>query len=307
MDPMSPKVTQWINEKRDPRSAHWQAGLEAVMELFLPELETGMLTPVHPLEEKDLPVFKAALEMADLSPGLVGAFLPPAIANAIVPPDSAEELLRIKKGRPSYKIIVIRPGKEDRILCAEVSEQATKPGIDLFQSGALLASFDYASHDICLAELTKSIRAHVWSKEKWQAKDHMAYTLNWFERTQYLGRPDVTVDKEYSFFHNPTLIKSNRVDALFLLIHNVLLHRFKDPEFLLTNPASKERLKAGEIGDADCQSLAQTHVLELLNFVKDLELTDFTNFTPGEDKGFKNEFVRTVDRLSADLKTALLS
>jgi hypothetical protein len=38
MDQMAQKVKQWIDEKKDPRSAHWQAGLEAIMEGFSPDM-----------------------------------------------------------------------------------------------------------------------------------------------------------------------------------------------------------------------------------------------------------------------------
>jgi len=36
MDPIAKKVKQWIDEKKDPRSAHWQGGLEAVLKVFSP-------------------------------------------------------------------------------------------------------------------------------------------------------------------------------------------------------------------------------------------------------------------------------
>ena len=84
MDQMLPKAKKWIDEKKDPRSARWQAGLETIMDLFVPDLEKGRLTPVCPLKEEDLSVFKAALQTVDLSPGLLAAFLPPSSANPIL-------------------------------------------------------------------------------------------------------------------------------------------------------------------------------------------------------------------------------
>ncbi len=309
MDPIATKAKQWIDEKRDPRSAYWQAALEANMDLFLPDLEKGKLTPVHSLEEKDLPVFKAALEMVDLSPGLLAAFLPPPVANAIIPPDSAEELMRIEKDKPSYKIIILRPGKENRIICVEISEHAHRPGMDIFQSGALLGNFDYQTHEICLSELTKAIRAHAWEKDKWQHKDHMAYTVNWFEKIEYLGKADVSVDKTRSVLHSPTLIKTNRVDALFLIIYETLHKRFQENFQTLSqdlagagkNSEDKEtRLSA-------CHTLAETSMLDLLNMVKTFNLLDFTNFTNAENQGFKNEFVRTARKLSSELDAMMRS
>lgn len=309
MDPIATKAKQWIDEKRDPRSAYWQAALEANMDLFLPDLEKGTLTPVHSLEEKDLPVFNAALAVTDLSPGLLAAFLPPPVANAIIPPDSAEELVRIEKNKPSYKIIILRPGKDTRIICIEISEHAQRPGMDIFQSGALLGNFNYDTHEICLSELTKTIRAHAWEKDKWQRKDHMAYTLNWFRKIEYLGKADVSVDETRSFFHSPTLIKTNRIDALFLLIYETLHKRFQeDSKALSQNPAGAgKETEDKEIRLSACHTLAETSMLDLLNLVRTCNLLDFTNFTNAESREFKNEFVRTARKLSSELDEIMRS
>ena len=309
MNPIAAKAKQWIDEKKDPRSAYWQAGLEAVMDLFLPHLEKGKLTPVHPLEEKDLSVFKAALERVDLSPGLFAAFLPPVVANTIIPPDSAEELVRIEKGKPSYKLIILRPGKENRILCIEISDHAHRPGMEIFQSGALLGTFDYPTHDLCITELTKAIRAHAWKKDKWQRNDYIAYTLNWFEKTEYLGKSDVSVNENYSFFHRPTLIKTNRVDALFLMIYEILHHRFQedaeDVYKVLTEAGGKKY--GTDMTVSASHSLAETSILDLLNIVKTLNLLDFKEFTTAENKAFDHEFARTVRKISSDLEAMVVA
>ncbi len=309
MDPMQSKTTKWIDEKKDPKSARWQAGLEHVMELFLPILEKGRLIPVHPLEEKELSIFNAALERVDLSPDLLAAFLPPSVANQILPPDSAQELMRIEKNQPSYKILILRPGKDNRLLCAEISEHAHRPGVDIFQSGAFLGNFDYDTQDICIMELTKIVRAHAWGKYKWQYKDYLAYTLNWFEKTAYVDKADVSVDKNHSFFHSPTLVKMNRVDALFLLLYELLHLRFKeDPKSLpraLTG--TDETLSNTEARQSACKSLAETYLLDLLNVIKKLDLLDFKNFTNAESNKFTIEFNRTVEKLSSDLDKMVLS
>jgi len=303
MDPMEPNVKQWIDEKKDPRSARWQAGLEAVMELFLPVMEKGQLTPACPLEGEDLPIFKAALETIDLSPGLIAAFLPPSKANLILPPDSAEELVRIEKEKPSYKIIIRRPGKNKRILCAEISEYAHRPGVDIFESGAFLGKFDYDTQDVCIRELTKIVRVHAWQKDKWQPGDYLAYTLSWFEKIVYLGTAEVSVDKSHSFFHSPTLVKMNRVDGLFLLLYEVLQQRFKeDPEGLHKLLGVDQNSESQEKKSFTRQALAENYLLDLLNVVKKFDLVDFKNFTNAENHGFTKEFNRTVRKLSSDFE-----
>ncbi|WP_022667845.1 hypothetical protein [Desulfospira joergensenii] len=309
MDQILSKAEKWIKDKRDPRSARWQAGLEAVMDLYMPGLEKGRLTPVSSLEEKDMAVFKEALARVDLSPGLWAAFLPPCAADLILPPDSVEELIRVDKGTPSYKIIIQRPGKEHRILCAEISAHARRPGIDIFQSGAFLGNFDYESHEICIEELTKAIRAHAWEKGTWQQRDHIAYTLNWFDKTVFLGRADVSVDETRSFFHSPTLIRTDRMDALFRLLTEALIQRFKaDPKGLSESLPGRIRDKESrEARSSACQSLAETGLLDLLNLVKTLGLIDFAKFTNAESEQFKTEFTRSIRKLSSDIDEIILA
>lgn len=289
MDQMQPKAEKWIEDGKDPRSARWQAAIETVLELFLPAMEKGRLTPVAPLAPADRPVFESALKYLDLSPNIFAAFFPPRMANAILPPDGVDELVRIDKDNPSYKIIIQRPGKESRLLCAEVSEHAHRPGVDIFQSGAFLGNFDYETQQICIPEMAKAVRAHVWEKNKWQRKDHLAYTVNWFERTVFLNSPDVTVDENHSFFHSPTLVKADKIDALFLLIYETLSLRFKTDSQELAGTDNKEARS----------TMVENSMLSLLNTIKGLELVDFSAFTNAQTHKFQNEFARTVRKLMA--------
>jgi hypothetical protein len=298
MDQISRKVNQWIDSGKDPRSAHWQGGLEAMLDLFSPHVEPGRLTPVAPLEKEDIPVFKSALKAIDLSPHLIAAFLPPSIAGAVIPPESAEELQRIDKNEPSYKILVARPGKELRIVCAEISDRATKPGADIFEAGALLGTYDFSTQEVCLSELTKLIKAHAWKKGTWSREDHEHYTLNWFERSMDLSCGDLIVDQRHSFFHSPTLIKSNRVDALFILIHDLLIKRFSNPQDPLGRAAASiKALKDKTLCSNKLEDLASQAVLEFLNHIRQLELIKFEELSNAESEQFKRETSRTILRV----------
>jgi hypothetical protein len=299
MDPIAKKVKQWIDEKKDPRSAHWQGGLEAVLNVFSPYMEPGKLTPVQPLEKDDVSVFEAALEVVDLSPNLTAAFLPPSIAGSITPPESADELQRIDKGKPSYKILIARPGKDPRILCAEISGHAKNPGIDVFQSGALLGSYNYDSQQDCLTYLTQAIRAHIWERGKWSQDEYKRYTMNWFEKILDLGKGTVRVDEDFSFFHSPTLIKSDRIDALFTLISEILIKRIDDPDGPFKDTISSIR----DITDKDLRvdrsnELAERAILEFLNVMKELEVVKFEEFSNPENERFKKEFSITIQQIA---------
>ena len=298
MDPVAEKVKQWMESGKDPRSAHWQAGLEAMMDLFDPYLEPGKLVPVQSLEEADSEIFKAILETADLSPGIKAAFLPPSIARNIKPPESAEEILRIEEGKPSYKILVRRPGNEPRVLCAEISPHATKPGADIFQSGALLGTYDYPSQNECISGLTQVLRAHMWHKGKWSLDEYKTYTLNWFEKVMSLHSDAVRVEINFSYLHSPTLIKANKIEALFHLIFDWLCHRLNASDgdwkdLLLT----LQRLEDSKQQKERLVELVESGMLECLNTLRDFEIVNFSEFTDQESSRFKVEFSGTLDRI----------
>jgi len=303
MDQIAKKVKQWIDEKKDPRSAHWQGGLEAMLNVFSPYMEPGKLIPVQPLEKDDFPVFKAALEAVDLSPNLTAAFLPPSIAGSVIPPESAVELQRIEKGKPSYKILIARPGKDPRILCAEISEHAKNPGIDIFQSGALLGTYNYDTHQDCITYLTQAIRAHIWERGKWSQDEYKRYTINWFEKILDLGKGTVRVEEDFSFFHSPTLIKSNRIDALFTLIFEILVKRVGDPDDQFKDAISSIRnIKDKDVRVVQSNELAERAILELLNLMKELEIVKFDEFSNTENERFKKEFSRTIQQITDRIK-----
>jgi hypothetical protein len=301
-NPMKKKVSKWIKKGKDPRSAHWQAALEATLKLFDPDLEPGRLIPMGTLEDEDLLVFEKALAVVDLSPNVAAAFIPPLLAGKLTPPDTVDELHRITKEAPSYQILISRPGEEIRILSAEISEHATRPGVDLFQSGAFLGNYDFENQEDCLANLNKIIRAHVWEAGKWAQEDHMAYTLNWFEKVRCLNSATVAVENDFSFFHSPTLIKSNKMDAMFTLMTEDLLKRGEDKN----DPFGQILSSMGRAGGESLEFplLSQTiedGMLGQLNLMRSLDLVSFSDFTNAQSEQFKRGFSETVRYLEGKL------
>jgi len=294
-NPMKKKVNKWLKKGKDPRSAHWQAALEATLKLFGPDLEPGKLIPMGSLDACDIPVFEKALAVADLSPQLPAAFLPPSLAGKLIPPDTADELCRVPDGAPSYKLLIARPGKEMRILCAEISEHATRPGGDLFQSGALLGSYDFENQADCLESMNKIIRAHIWEAKNWTREDYLAYTLNWFEKIRDLNTSTVVVQKDFSFFHSPTLIKSNKMDAMFTLMTEDLLKRGKDKNdpFGQTLFAMGTQGKDKQVFPLLIQTI-EDGLLGQLNLMRSHDLVAFADFTNAQSEQFKRGFAETV-------------
>ena len=298
MDEISQKVKQWIDEGKDPRSAHWQGGLEAMINVFIPYLEPGRLVPVQALSEDELAVFLAVMEILDLSPNLLAAFLPPAIAEKVIPPESAEELQRIEKGKPSFKILIARPGKDQRILCVEISEHAKKPGVDIFQSGALLGSYNFENQTDCFEQLKKIIQAHIWEKEKWGPDDYKRYTINWFEKVVDLHKGTICVKKDFSYFHSPTLIKSNNIDVIFTLIFEMIQKRLTNSGDPLKESVSAIQARdESDVKKAQFNELTDKVVFELLRVMKECDIVKFDEFSDKETEQFNRESARTIQKI----------
>ncbi|MDX9786615.1 MAG: hypothetical protein RBT11_07555 [Desulfobacterales bacterium] len=299
MDLITKKITHWIDEGKDPRIAHWQGGLERLQEVVSPYMKPGNLVPVQPLNAEDVTVFNAALAAVDLSPTLTAAFIPPAIAGQIVPPETIAELQRIERGKPAYKILIVRPGAEERMVCIELSEHAEKPGLDIFEAGVLLGSYDFTTQQDCLDNLTKTLRVHIWKKGKWSLSEHKAYTVNWFGKILYFGESaGVCVDKNVSFLHSPTLIKGTRVEAIFTLITETFLNRCSDPD----EPFKQALLFIQSTPDMDLQTKKATefieeNLIEYLNLLRTEALVKFDEFSEKESEQFKTEFSRATRRL----------
>jgi hypothetical protein len=234
-----------------------------------------------------------------LSPTLTAAFIPPGIAGQITPPESLVELQRIERGKPSYKILIVRPDAEERIVSIELSEHAEKPGLDIFQGGILLGTYHFTSQQDCLDNLTKTLRAHIWKKGKWSLDEHKAYTVNWFEKILYLGESaGVRVEKEVSFFHSPTLIKGDRVEAIFMLLTETILNRCNDPDESL----KQALLLIQGTPDTDLRTTKATEFIEAnlvkyLNLLRTEALVNFDEFSEKEKEQFKTESSRATRRL----------
>ena len=298
MDTTNTKIKKWLDAGRDPRTAYWQGGIESVFELFKPYLEPGKLMPVKTLEENELSLFLEVMTAVDLSPGLFAAFLPPAIADKMNPPESAEELQRIEKDTPSVKILIVRPGAEQRILCAELSEFAHNPGADIFQEGAFLGSYHFESQQDGVAQLNKIIRVHLWEKRKWSRDETIRYTVNWFEKMLSLPDQTVHVETDFSFFHSPTLLKSNKIDVIFTLIYETITKRLNTED----DPLQKELTAIltnteGEQQTVKLHDFLDQVVFEFLSFMKAGRLIQFEDFTNKETQQFNQESTRTIRTL----------
>ncbi len=289
------RIKKWIADGRNPGIAHWHGALEATMVSFAPHLHPGRLVPVHPLEKSESAVFEDVYASLDLSPVIQAAFVPTAMGGVLTPPAAVDSLRRIHKDNKAIMLLCRRPGRNPRILCAEISKDAWKPGIDLFEAGGLLGNYEFDSSDDCIRELPKLIRTHLWLKEKWTVANHADYTLNWFTRVVDTGRVDAPVQPDCSYIHSPVLLNLNTVDAIFKLIYATAARQFQEAADSLQ---MKSKAGSGEtVAEENRHRFLEGRMLGFLNLLRDSKAVDFTTFTPRENEQFKDSFARAVTQL----------
>ncbi len=292
---MTDKAKKWINDGRNPGIAHWHGALEATMASFAPYLQPGRLIPVHSLDKSAYSIFKELYTVLDLCPDTLAAFIPSGMAGVLYPPAAIDSLRRIHKDNKSVMLLCRQPGENTRILSAEISKEAWKPGVDLFEEGALLGSYEFDSSADCIRELPKLVRTHLWRKEKWTVDNLADYTLNWFTRVVETGGTDAPVQPDFSYIHSPVLLNLNTVEAVFKLVNAMAARQHHEAADISHAQGKTDAFEAAD--DENRHHFLEGRIIGLLNSLRDSKAVDFAAFTPPENERFKDSFSRAVATL----------
>ena len=298
IEEMTGRVKKWIDDGRNPGVAHWHGALEATMASFAPRLQPGRLVPMHSFGKSGYSVFSEVYASLDLSPVLQAAFIPSGMGGVLHPPAAVDSLRRIHKDNKSTMLLCRRPGEIPRILSAEISKEAWKPGVDLFEEGALLGSYEYDSSEDCIRELPKLIRTHMWHKEKWTTDNYADYTLNWFTRVVDTDGATAPVQPDFSYIHSPALLNLNTVEAIFKLIKAMLARQHHETADILQEKGETDPFEVAD--DETRHRFLEGRIIGLLNLLRESRAVYFTGFTPRENERFKDSFsgaVAELDRL----------
>lgn len=298
------KVRVRIDAGRDPGVVLWQAALESMLTAVSPYLSPGEVVPAAAMDNDASARFAELQRILDISPFVWGVFLPSALADTLTPAEIATPLVRTAKG--SMKLLLTRVGDVDRIMAAELAPD--RPGIDIFEAGALLGSYEYDSTEAFMAGLSKAVWIHLKRKGPWAAEDCIRYTERWFLKSVAFRASDLPVNPNHSYIHSPTLLRLKPVDALFKLMGSALAECAGDIEAVLgwANAAARLRgtgisvsrddllrndetaLKTLEMGMTD-------QLLALLTIIRGYDIVDFNAFSAADQRAFKDAFARTVE------------
>ncbi len=304
------KTKARIQAGSDPAFARWQGALESVLSTMEPYLVAGQIVTIDTLEKKDAAVFQRLYATLDLAPYITAVFLSGDISSRTSPPKAAASIQRIPEGGISSKVLVSKHNDYRRLMVAELGEPPVRAGVDIFQDGNLLGSYDYETPKDCMEALSKVIWIHLKSKVKWSIADIVLYTENWFLRSASGKIIDLPVHQDHSYIHHPILLNISEVDAIFKLMRVTLarlLHDFDqvaealDPAFQFENSeAGHIKITREGIGQGRSDQVAAlndfivNNLLELLKLLRGYDIIKFENFSEKDNTAFKDSFAKTV-------------
>lgn len=298
------KTRERIEAGRDPHTAKWHENLESILIPMKDKLIPGELIATESLEPDKEELLKKLQIILDISPFTCALFLP----NGI--PDTAESPNSVLENPPedSTKILVFRINDYNLILTAEISDE--KPGIDIFDDGTLLASYNYNTSKECITDLSKIIWIHFKYKDTWTQENYIKYTEGWFFRSAGNKIQNLSINVNYSYIHHPVLLNINKVQAIFKLMKATLISLFKDIDqtIAIANAANlykantDEITKSGLLKGKENEKLSmRTYIderlLGLLKLLRGYDIINFKGFSESEQREFKRSFSKTVEEV----------
>jgi hypothetical protein len=296
------RVLKWVREGREPAMASWEGALESTLAIMSAYLMAGSVVTVENLSEADANLFQALHLTLDLSPFVAAVFLPPAVTRSFGSGEIPERLQRVAPGAPSAMVLLSRVDDFSRIVAAELSAEAHKPGIDIFEGGRLLGSFDYRTPEECIRGLSRVVWVHLKPRETWRSEQIVRYTEGWFRRSAANRIVDMPVNPQYSYIHHPELLQMTLVQAIFRLVRAALFALLDDPEGVIRSasreaqPVTREALARRQPEAlAALREFFVSQLVFLLKLLSGYRVADFQALSEREKEDFYTAFDETVE------------
>jgi len=302
------KIQERIKAGRDKLTASLHGATEAMLVNMKHLLIPGKIIASEFLKSDQEEQFNKLQISLDLSPFAYAVFLPSSIYHRnlksykILP----EEVSSMVSNDDTIKILVSGINDYNRILTAEISPD--KPGINIFDDGNLLASYNYNTPQECINDLSKIIWIHFKYKDSWTHDDYIKYTEGWFFRSAIYKIPDLSINVNHSYIHHPVLINISTIQAIFKLMKATLIRLFADTDQTIaaanaanlyktnTVKITKSGLSKGKEEQRKSLYLYyEDRLVGLLKLLQGYEIINFKSFSSNEQKEFKRMFARTAE------------
>jgi hypothetical protein len=299
---------------RDEFQAHWQASLEVLLLMAEDHLKEhqGQLEFMRISNREEWGFYVDVMEKLDLPPDTCALLITPSAFKGMPLPTLGEweDSGLMAWQRDSCWVLISRCDNWKVIMQASLPGLESV-GIDIFDDGAHIADYSYNNIDECLEDLSRIVWIYFKPNKNWTEEMITRYTENYFAKTLYIfGIEDVPVHPEYSYLHNPKLLKLSPLESAFKVLRTTIPKRFEslDEWIEFANDLNKDWelgdptiTKMGILNDnkAQCQALLGQitfeidQLLDILDSVEGVDLSFRRADNPEYDRAF-DEAARAI-------------
>ena len=240
------KAEAWETAGQDPLLAHWQASLEILLLACEEALRPGRLLPMGIDGEKEWDFYLDVLEKLDLPPEICELLITPSAARAMPIPLGLELDSRALPEKDSFSMI-ISDCRDHKTIMQVSLPGVMSVGIDVFEHGAQLASYNYNTIEECLTDLTRVTWVYFNPGENWKQDEINRYTENWFEKSREINLEKATIHRDFSYVHRPELLGLAPLEAAFKAIAATVPKKYDSLEKAIESAnAMNEDFELGE-------------------------------------------------------------
>jgi hypothetical protein len=240
------KAEAWEKAGQDPLLAHWQASLEILLLACEEALRPGRLLPIGVDGEKEWDFYLDVLEKLDLPPEICALLITPSAARAMPIPQGLGLDSRALPESDSFSMI-ISDCRDNKPIMQISLPGVMSVGIDVFEHGSQLASYNYNTIEECLTDLARVIWVYFNPGQNWKEDEIIRYTENWFEKSREINLEKATVHRDFSYVHRPELLGLGPLEAAFKAIATTIPKKYDSLEKAIESAnAMNEDFQLGE-------------------------------------------------------------
>ena len=142
-----------------PIVSGWQAFLTQMLSKMKPYLRPGALITFQTLTAHETSFFRRLQDAVPVGKSVVAFYLPPSVRHQMMggDQDGFEEDRQVDSG----VLIACRPDDHSTIVNTLFAHPAFTPAIDVYENGQLIAGYQYADINACMAELGAILDRHL--------------------------------------------------------------------------------------------------------------------------------------------------
>jgi len=139
--------------------AGWQGFLVEMLEKMKPFLMPGALITFRTLTSHESSFFGRLREETAVPQSVAAFYLPPSVRHQMMggDPDRFEQDRQVDAGA----LVASRPGNYTTIVNALFARSPYTPAVDVYENGQLIAGYQFADIDTCVAEINSILERHL--------------------------------------------------------------------------------------------------------------------------------------------------